>query len=114
MIKYKVFDNETIAYFDNNGCSNLYTWMQSITIQVMKKLHIPKDDFIRFNIQNIARDILINKTNFYGIAKCSPDDYFDIDFGKEIAKQRLLNKFYKYRDKVLVQTVKKYSIFKEI
>ena len=48
----------------------------------------------------IGRDILgkeLDKldSRFYGIAHCSDKDAFDIDFGKELAKKRLLKKYYK-------------------
>lgn len=122
MIKYKINGNKTIAYFYNNDLySGLYVWTKAIKAQVMKKLNIPKHYYIRFDIEEIARETLMNKTKFYGVAKCSPDDIFDEETGKQIAKERLLQDFYKYRDKVLQKVIDKinkiphvgYHIFNE-
>lgn len=38
-----------------------------------------------------------------GVAKCSPDDEFDLETGKRIARARLLKRYYKKKEKVYLK-----------
>lgn len=39
---------------------------------------------------------------YVGVAKCHPDDAFDVETGKEIAKAKCLSKYYRDRDRAVV------------
>lgn len=124
MISYYYEDNKVYAYFDlyryskyvsehdkqileearkthsgPNGkplANDLYRgWEYKLfndTCNVMKHLFINDEDVDIF----IAK-VLRNRHNFYGIAKCNPDDEYNIEIGKEIAKARLLAKYYRVK-----------------
>ena len=101
MINYESYhDYLVIAYFNNSNSHSQYsTWVNDITKDVMRKLKL-SDSYLPL-VSKIAHEVLLPVDKLRGIAKCSPPDTFDIFVGRQIAKQRLLKKYYKYRDKVL-------------
>lgn len=81
MIKYTVNNNTVIAEFRRD-------WIDTLV----------NNTYIDYaTIHDVVYDYLLKVENDgfkpYGEAKCSPDDVFDEDIGKHIAKTRLINKY---------------------
>ena len=87
MIKYTVDNNTVIAEFNRD-------WVDTLAEYYFKNTHINYD-----TLRDIVYDYLLKVENdglkFYGESKCHPDDVFDEDIGKQIARTRLLNKYSK-------------------
>ena len=87
MIKYIMNNNTVIAEFSRD-------WIDTLVEYYFKNTHINYD-----TLRDIVYDYLLKVENdglkFYGEAKCSPDDVFDEDIGRHIAKTRLINKYNK-------------------
>ena len=85
MIKYTVHNNTVIAEFSRG-------WVGTLVEYYINNTHI---DYATLN--DIVYDYMLKVENDglkpYGEAKCSPDDIFDEDIGKQIAKTRLINKY---------------------
>ena len=85
MIKYTVDNNTVIAEFSRD-------WIDTLVEYYFKNTHINYD-----TLRDIVYDYLLKVENdglkFYGEAKCSPDDIFEEEIGKQIAKTRLINKY---------------------
>ena len=87
MIKYTVNNNTVRAEFSRD-------WIDTLVEYYFKNTHINYD-----TLRDIVYDYLLKVENdglkFYGEAKCSPDDIFEEEIGKQIAKTRLINKYNK-------------------
>ena len=87
MIKYTVHNNTVIAEFSRGQVGALIEYYINNTYI---------DDA---NIQDVVYDYMLKVENdgfkHYGEARCSPDDVFDEEIGKQIAKTRLINKYNK-------------------
>ena len=85
MIKYTVHNNTVIAEFSRD-------WIDTLAEYYFKNTYINYD-----TLRDVVYDYLLKVENdglkFYGEAKCSPDDVFDEEIGKHIAKTRLINKY---------------------
>lgn len=46
-------------------------------------------------------DYIYCNDRLYGLAKCTPEDKFDVEIGKEIARKKLLAKYFKFEKKML-------------
>ena len=87
MIKYTVHNNTVIAEFSRG-------WVGTLVEYYINNTHI---DYATLN--DIVYDYILKVENdgfkSYGEAKCSPDDVFDDEVGKHIAKTRLIHKYNK-------------------
>lgn len=133
MISYYYEDNKVYAYFDlyryskyvnehdkqileearkihsgPNGkplANDLYRgWEYKLfndTCNVMKHLFINDED-----VDIIIAKMLRYRRNFYGVAKCNPDDEYNVEIGKEIAKARLLAKYYRVKRRLFDELFK--------
>ena len=133
MISYYCEDNKVYAYFDlyryskyvnehdkqileearkmhsgPNGkplANDLYRgWEYKLfndTCNIMKHLFINDED-----VDIIIAKILRYRRNFYGIAKCNPNDEYNVEIGKEIAKARLLAKYYRVKRRLFDELFK--------
>ena len=85
MIKYTVNNNTIIAEFRRD-------WIDTLVEYCSNNTHI---DYATLN--DIVYDYLLKVESDglkpYGEAKCSPDDVFDEEIGKHIARTRLINKY---------------------
>ena len=85
MIKYTVYNNTVIAEFSRG-------WVGTLVEYYINNTHI---DYATLN--DIVYDYILKVENDgfkpYGEAKCSPDDVFYEEIGKQIAKTRLINKY---------------------
>lgn len=50
-------------------------------------------------------DAIKQNDSYYGIAKCADTDTFDVEKGKEIAKKRLLKKYYRTQERALLNII---------
>ena len=88
MIKYTVNNNAVIAEF---SCDN---W-----VDILVKYYIRSTRISNYALADIVYDYMLKMGNDglkpYGEARCSPDDVFDEEIGKHIARTRLINKYNK-------------------
>ena len=77
MIIYTRSNNKVIARFGED-------WIYSIS-NLFAKRGISEREFIK--------NYLNNRSKFVGIATCHEDDTFDLAYGKELARQRLLQNY---------------------
>ena len=101
MIKYTVNKNTVRAEFSRD-------WIDTLVEYYLKNTYIANSVFV-----DVVYEYLIKVENDglkpYGESKCSPDDVFDEEVGKHIAKTRLINKYNKVVagiNKELVKLVK--------
>lgn len=101
MIKYTVHNNTVRAEFSRG-------WVYTLVEYYTNNTYI--DDA---TLSDVVYDYILKVENDgfkpYGEARCSPDDVFDEEVGKHIAKTRLTNKFNKVVtgiNKELVKLVK--------
>ena len=87
MIKYTVNNNTVIAEFSRNWFDTLVEYYREYTYIDYIILYKIVDNYL-IKVEN-------DGLKPYGEAKCSPDDVFDEDIGKQIAKTRLINKYNK-------------------
>lgn len=74
------------------------TWMRYIMDHVWNLIerHNISYSFKHYDNEDIlGKELDKLDGRFYGIAHCSDKDTFDVNFGKELAKKRLLKKYYK-------------------
>ena len=85
MIKYTVNKNTVRAEFSRD-------WIDTLVEYYLKNTYIANSVFV-----DAVYEYLIKVENDglkpYGEAKCAPDDVFDEEVGKHIAKTRLINKY---------------------
>ena len=87
MIKYIVNKNTVRAEFSRN-------WFDTLVEYYMENIYI--DHIILYRIvDNYLIKVESDGLKPYGEARCSPDDVFDEDIGRHIAKTRLINKYNK-------------------
>lgn len=77
MIIYTRQNNKVIAKFEEN-------WLYSIS-NFFAKRGISERRFIE--------KYLNRRTKFTGVASCSPEDEFDLEYGRKLAKERLLENY---------------------
>lgn len=95
MIYYKIEGNKVIASFDCTK-SELYqfaVWREMLINEFKNRFNI--NDSNDFDITTTITDILLKIHNFTGVARCADKDEFKLEFGKELAKARLLQKYHK-------------------
>lgn len=78
MIIYSRQGNKTIAKFEEPN------WIYSIS-NLFAKRGISERRFIE--------NYLNRRTKFTGVASCSPEDEFDLEYGRKLAKERLLENY---------------------
>ena len=92
MIKYIINEEKkvVVAKFekDYKGAKDKYVWKKLIAA------HID-------NVLRIIDNVLDETSSFYSVAKCAPGDTFDVKKGKELAKKRLLKKYYRAQKKIV-------------
>ena len=87
MIKYTVNNNTVIAEFRRDWIDSLVEYCSNNTLLDYATLN----DIVCEYLLKVENDGL----KFYDEANCSPDDIFEEEIGKQIAKTRLINKYNK-------------------
>lgn len=122
MIKYLVNekDRTVTAKFINNKTMDTgrTTWLKYIVNGVYKSVAENKecsnvsltDKVVYQRVKDILKSKELSSKSYYGIAKCSKFDKFDITKGKYLAKKRLLRKYYNLLHGVLLILIYDMSI----
>lgn len=104
-IGYTIINNKTLAYLGGNyHHDQKEVWTSLITNWICRKTNLPQNAYNW--IDELVHESLANRINFYGIAKCHPDDEFFTPTGQKLAKERLLTNFYTARDKAMNKFIK--------
>ena len=85
MIKYNVNNNTVIAEFSRD-------WIDTLVEYYLKNTYIANSVFVDA-VYDYMLKVESDGLKPYGEAKCSPDDVFDEEIGKHIARTRLINKY---------------------
>ena len=85
MIKYTVNNNTLIAEFSRD-------WIDTLVEYYLKNTYIANSVFVDA-VYDYMLKVESDGLKPYGEARCSPDDVFDEEIGKQIAKTRLVNKY---------------------
>ncbi len=113
MIKYFVNEEKktVVAKFeDNYGNTGKDIWEKYIVNHICKTISKTKGGInLCLSDRNIyykfIEDAIKQNDSCYGIAKCADTDTFDIEKGKEIAKKRLLKKYYSTQERALLNII---------
>lgn len=113
MIKYFVNkENRTVvAKFENTFVlTDNGVWEKYIANHICKTVSKTKGGIdLYLNDKNIyykfIEDAIKQNDSYYGIAKCADTDTFDVEKGKEIAKKRLLKKYYRTQERALLNII---------
>ena len=85
-------------------------WEKYIANHICKTINKTKGgNDLYLNDKNIyykfIEDAIKQNDSCYGIAKCADTDTFDVEKGKEIAKKRLLKKYYSTQERALLNII---------
>lgn len=113
MIKYFVNKEKktVVAKFENTSVlTDKGVWEKYIANHVCKTISKIKGGIdLCLNDRNIyykfIEDAIKQNDSCYGIAKCADIDTFDVEKGKEIAKKRLLKKYYSTQERALLNII---------
>lgn len=114
MIEYNVNEEKgtVVAYFkdDEKNTSHEY-WFNCIMIKLQKlsQINFLANDLICNMALTSVDEALACAGNLYGKAKVHGDDVFDEEKGKEIARAKLLSKYYKAEGDAIYYFMKRYS-----
>ena len=105
MIKYIVNEDKkvVVAKFEKDypDSKDKYTWKKFIVSHIENVLRKGGLRDINLIAYKAIENILNETGSFCGVAKCAPNDTFDVKKGKELAKKRLLKKYYRAQKKVV-------------
>ena len=113
MIKYFVNKEKrtVVAKFENTFVlTDNGVWKKYIANHICKTISKTKGGIdLYLNDKNIyykfIEDAIKQNDSCYGIARCAGTDTFDVEKGKEIAKKRLLKKYYKTQERALLNII---------
>ena len=113
MIKYFVNEEKrtVVAKFENTFVlTDNGVWEKYIANHICKIISKTKSgNDLYLNDKNIyykfIEDAIKQNDSCYGIAKCADTDTFDVEKGKEIAKKRLLKKYYSTQERALLNII---------
>ena len=113
MIKYFVNEEKrtVVAKFENTFVlTDKGVWEKYIANHICKTISKTKGGIdLYLNDRNIyykfIEDAIKQNDSCYGIAKCADTDTFDVEKGKEIAKKRLLKKYYSTQERALLNII---------
>ena len=113
MIKYFVNKEKrtVVAKFENTFVlTDKGVWEKYIANHICKTINKTRGgNDLYLNDKNIyykfIEDAIKQNDSCYGIAKCADTDTFDVEKGKEIAKKRLLKKYYSTQERALLNII---------
>ena len=113
MIKYFINKEKktVVAKFENTSVfTDNDVWEKYIANHICKTISKTKGVIdLYLNNKNIyykfIEDAIKQNDSCYGIAKCAETDTFDVEKGKEIAKKRLLKKYYSTQERALLNII---------
>ena len=99
----------------SNWCHLLGNVLDTISRNTHKTAHIVGQQYKTLGLGMDSFDYevsdYLDQHELYGKAKCAPEDKFDAEIGKEIARKRLLEKYYKFERSMLKIIHKKFTKF---
>ena len=113
MIKYFVNKEKktVVAKFENSSVlTDKGVWGKYIANHIYKTISKTKGGIdLYLNERNIyykfIEDAIKQNDSCYGIAKCADTDAFDVEKGKDLAKKRLLKKYYRTQERALLNII---------
>lgn len=112
MIKYNVNKEKgiVVAYFSDGGSTRDY-WEDCIMIKLQKlsQTNFFVDNFACSTAFASVDEALACAGNLYGKAKVHGDDVFDEEKGKEIARMKLLSKYYQAESDAIYYFTRRYN-----
>ena len=113
MIKYFVNKEKktVVAKFENTSVlTDKGVWGKYIANHIYKTISKTKGGIdLYLNERNIyykfIEDAIKQNDSCYGIAKCADTDAFDVEKGKDLAKKRLLKKYYRTQERALLNII---------
>lgn len=104
MIVYRRCENTIEAYFYTDGRSTKNYWANSILKKIDKEVrkmsYVCSTDTVA--VFSYINRVLANRCDaLIGVAKCHPHDKFNLEYGKKIAKRRLLANYHKIQDLIV-------------
>lgn len=94
MIEYNVIGNNVYARFAGDESDS-----HRLVCDIFKNKNLSAD--CKNKIARYADKLTEHR--LIGVAKCSPEDEFDLETGKRIARARLFKKYYKNKEKVYLE-----------
>lgn len=105
MIKYEVNEAKrtVVAHFDEDTRKRLSNFCRELA-ELFGDYNIKNGKFVEMGIcgeYNLAKKIQKGFGKFVGKAKCHPDDTFNVEKGKLVARDRLLYKWRRYKSEII-------------
>lgn len=110
MICYLRYGNTVVATFRSKPADNYMYIGFSIYNKISKELtKIPfiADEDAEELMGFVFRVLRNRRDSLRGVAKCHPNDEFDFEVGKKLAKERLLNNYYIIQSNIFWEVIKR-------
>ena len=112
MICYLRYGTTVVATFRSKPADNYMYIGFSIYNKISKeltKLPFIADDEVEELMDFVFRVLRNRRDSLRGVAKCHPNDEFDYEVGKKLAKARLLDNYYKIQNDISQEVIKRIS-----
>lgn len=108
MICYLRYGNTVVATFMSNPSDNYmyigFSMYNKISKELLKLPFIACDE----NLMDFVFRVLRNRRDsLRGVAKCHPNDEFDFEVGTKLAKERLLDNYYRIQNDISREVIKR-------
>lgn len=108
MICYLRYGNTVVATFRSNPSDNYmyigFSMYNKISKELLKLPFIACDE----NLMDFVFRVLRNRRDsLRGVAKCHPNDEFDFEVGTKLAKERLLDNYYRIQNDISREVIKR-------
>ncbi len=110
MICYLRYGNTVVATFRSKPADNYMYIGFSIYNKISKELtKIPfiADEDAEELMNFVFRVLRNRRDSLRGVAKCHPNDEFDFEVGKKLAKERLLDNYYRIQNDISREVIKR-------
>lgn len=110
MICYLRYGNTVVATFRSKPADNYMYIGFSIYNKISKELaKVPfiADEDAEELMNYVFRVLRNRRDSLHGVAKCHPNDEFDFEVGKKLAKERLLNNYYIIQNDISREVIKR-------
>lgn len=112
MICYLRYGTTVVATFRSKPADNYMYIGFSMYNKISKeltKLPFIADDEAEELMDFVFRVLRNRRDSLRGVAKCHPNDEFDYEVGKKLAKARLLDNYYKIQNDISQEVIKRIS-----
>lgn len=108
MICYLRYGNTIKATFRSNPADNYmyigFSIYNKISKELLKLPFIACDENLMDFVFRVVRN---RRDGLCGVAKCHPNDEFDFEVGKKLAKERLLDNYYRIQNDISREVIKR-------